>query len=328
MPIGVYVRSEENLRNVKIANQKLTQDPEWRRKNKEANQKKAQDPEWRRKNKEAAIKRAQDPEWIRKQREKNENPEYIRKITEMAQKRAQDPEWIRKHNESSQKACKDPEWIRKNTEQREKMYQDPEWRRKHKEGIQKNIQNPEWIRKNKEALQKLTQDPEWRRKNKESTIRLAQDTEWLCKVVESKIGGFWYGNVRYYDGKKLYCPIWGPDLWNRIEVFWGGRSILSGVRINPNGRKLTKHHVYYNKKSCCIENDDGSYSVEINGQIYPIIGDPNKFVLLTDNEHGMLTGHLNKVWYMRYFEWLINTKFNGKSYYTQEEYEALKMEGF
>ena len=344
MTSGIYVRTDKHRAAAKIGGQKRAQDPELQRKQKEM----YQDPEWKRKQKEGVQKCAQDPEWIRKQKEgiqkSSQNPEWIRKNKEGAQKRAQDPEWQRKNKEGAQKSSQDPEWIRKNKEMRERMYQDPEWKRKQKEGIQKSYQDPERRRKQKEGVQKCAQDPEWRRKQKEGAQRKydedsvykqkmangtrerANNYEYLLKNTEFRVGGFWYGNVNYNKRKK-YCVLWNRDLWTRIDSFQNFKSILSNkTKEDNNGKALSRHHVYYNTKACCEWDEDiqGYYvMIDIGTKNKPdtykyyIDGDPNKFVLLTKSEHSQVSKE--KLKWIRIFEELIKTKYNGKCYYTKED---------
>lgn len=153
------------------------------------------------------------------------------------------------------------------------------------------------------------------------------------KFCSTECAGIWRSknicgpnNPSWIGGKSFepYCPKFNNSLKRRVRIFWGNKSAFGNV----DNKELAVHHVYYEKKACCIANEDGSYSVEIDGQIYPIIGTPDKFIPLTQKEHARVNGSLNKVWYMRFFENLINTKFNGKSYWTEDEYNALVLEGF
>lgn len=141
------------------------------------------------------------------------------------------------------------------------------------------------------------------------------------KIVEGHVGGFWYGNVRYSNPPK-YCELWCPDLWNRIDEAQNYQSILSGkTKFDNGGRVLSRHHVYYQKKACCEWDEDanGYYAwvdvgtLNISHRVkYYIPGDPNKFVLLTSQEHGMVKK--NKLKWIKIFEDLIETKLNGICY--------------
>jgi hypothetical protein len=152
----------------------------------------------------------------------------------------------------------------------------------------------------------------------------------LEKIVETRIGGFWYGNVRYRI-KKKYCELWNWDLWQRIDAYQNFKSILSGKTKEDNGDyALSRHHVYWQEKACCEWDEDlQGYFAMINigtaknPNIYKhkIGNDPNKFVLLTRKEHGMVAK--DKLKWIKIFEDLIE-KHGGKCYYTKAEWKAMK----
>ena len=246
--------------------------------------------------------------WIYKQRKiiqkRFKDPEYRRKNKERLQKLAQDPDHRRKIKEAALKRFQNPEQRRKNKESREKMYLDPVWQHNHKLGIQKRSQNPEWQRKQKEKNQ-----------------RIARNENRIRNNIESQIGGFWYGNVRYSD-RKQYCERWCPDLWRRIDEAQNYQSVLSGkTKFENEGRSLSRHHVYWQPKACCEWDEDVSgYYAWINvGTVrkpnkvkYYIKGDPNKFVLLTMSEHQMIK--TDKLKWIEIFEELVETKLGGICY--------------
>jgi hypothetical protein len=268
--------------NMKIGAQKRINNPEWIRKQQEGITKKTQDPEWKHNIKIGAIKRSQDPEWIRKHNEFTKNSEWLQKMKKINQH-------ISKNRSND-------------------FYKDPEWIYKQKIGTQKRSLNPEWIKKNKKHMLKITQEPEYKYKNK-----------------EGKIGGFWYGAVQYYE-KPKYCELWNRDLWNRIDAFWDYKSTLSELTKEDNGnRALSRHHVYWQPKACCEWDEDkqGYFAwINIGTNWKPnwfkhyVNGDPNKFVLLTSKEHGMISK--DKLKWIRIFEDIIE-QHGGKSYLTKEE---------
>jgi hypothetical protein len=83
-----------------------------------------------------------------------------------------------------------------------------------------------------------------------------QPIETKMKKTESMIGGFWYGNVRYYQDIPLYCEKFTAVLRERDRVFWKHRCVKCGKpqseHLNKNGkpRKLSVHHVHYDKQTC------------------------------------------------------------------------------
>ena len=173
--------------------------------------------------------------------------------------------------------------------------------------------------------------------------------EIILKSIESRIGGFWYGNVRndpyisqykVYNEKKYkyenkYCELWTEDLKERIRAYWGYVSALSEKPETVISRKtgtirtISCHHIYYQKKACCIwDEDECGYYANVNIgtfknhiiEKYYINGDPNKFVTLTASEHKQTD--TNKIHYIKTFEKLIEDQ-GGKCYFTITEIEEL-----
>lgn len=227
----------------------------------------------------------------------------------------------RNHLEAMQTLAQDPEWRRKNKEGSQRRSQEPDWRLKNKMGSQKRSKNPSWKRKNKDAAQIRSKNPTYQCNVKKSNQKLAQNPEWIRKNVESHIGGFWYGNVRYSNSPR-YCELWGRPLWHRIDEAQNYQSILSGkTKFENGGRALSRHHVYWQKKACCEWDEDanGYYAWIDTGTArkpdrikYYIPGDPNKFVLLTKSEHAMVVK--DKLKWIKIFEDLIETKLGGVCY--------------
>lgn len=156
------------------------------------------------------------------------------------------------------------------------------------------------------------------------------------RILESRIGGFWYGNIKYYEFKsngkfkKRYCELWTEDLKERIRAYWNYTSPLSGKTAKENrGRNLCCHHVYYQEKACCEWDEDvQGYFAMINiGTFknpimykYPIKGDPNKFVPLTTSEH--MQSNFNRLEWIKLFEDIIDEQ-GGKCYFSKREIEEL-----
>jgi hypothetical protein len=153
-----------------------------------------------------------------------------------------------------------------------------------------------------------------------------------AKIIEAHVGGFWYGSVKS-DTKKRYCELWNPNLWERIDAYQNYKSILSGkTKVDNKDRALSRHHVYWQEKACCEWDEDaeGYYAmIDIGTRKKPemykhYVGrDPNKFVLLTRSEHGMVGK--NKLKWIKIFEDLIE-KQGGKCYYTKEEWNKKQNE--
>ena len=119
------------------------------------------------------------------------------------------------------------------------------------------------------------------------------------KMIESHIGGFWYGNIRYYDNP--YCEKWTADLRERVRAYFGYVCFECG--IPQNGRKLNVHHIHYNKKTCC----DGS---------------PHDMVPLCPECHTK-TNFSRDYWEDHFTELLYASNPDGKCFFTREEMAAL-----
>lgn len=161
MPSGVYIRTEQNLRNQKESMKR---------------------PDVRKKLSESLKKYYSDPEVKRKHKEIHQNiakrPEFRRKLIERNKKMSLDPEWRLKNKESAKKRSKNPIW-----------------RDNVKNGLKKLFSNPEYRQKHKEDMQRITKTQKWKNSHKKSI----QSYNWKLKQMECVIGGFWYGNVSYTD---------------------------------------------------------------------------------------------------------------------------------
>lgn len=115
------------------------------------------------------------------------------------------------------------------------------------------------------------------------------------RMVESHIGGFWYGNIKYYDSP--YCEKWTANLRERVRAYFGYRCFECG--IPQNGRKHSVHHIHYNKKTCC----DGS---------------PHDMVPLCPECHSKANFDRD-YWEDHYTELLYASDPDGKCFFTREE---------
>lgn len=78
--------------------------------------------------------------------------------------------------------------------------------------------------------------------------RLPRTYEYRMKLCECGIGGFWYGNVRYYD-KVKYCERFDEPFKERVRAYWDHICFECGTP--QNGTKLSIHHIHYDKQMCC-----------------------------------------------------------------------------
>jgi DNA-directed RNA polymerase subunit RPC12/RpoP len=303
----------------------------------------------------AAKKRATDPLW----KENNKcamqkralNPLYKEVELNAAIKRSNDPVWKDHHKKAMEKLSKDPSWIENN----KKSTQDPVRNEKVKLGSQKRSSNPIYIEHLTLAIRKKFEDPAHREKMANAALKKAQDPVWLennrktlektkgsLQYLESQLKsrygeGIWYGN-KYLQREYPYCELWNKNLWVRIDAAYDYKSIISGKdKFDNSGKHLQRHHVYWQPKACCIWDEDanGYYAWIVNGGKkikYYIKGDPNKFVLLTLEEHGKMRGNkregTDKIYWIKYLEDLIEQreKEGKKCYLSPEEYEVYKVE--
>ncbi len=123
----------------------------------------------------------------------------------------------------------------------------------------------------------------------------------IDRIKEAKLGGYWYGNVRYYDGPQ-YCEKFNKSLKERVRAFFGYICLECGSP--QNGQALHVHHVWYNKKACC---DDT----------------PRSLVPLCIGCHTKTTAGDREYW-SQHFQDIIDIYYGGKCWLTKEEFEALK----
>jgi hypothetical protein len=110
----------------------------------------------------------------------------------------------------------------------------------------------------------------------------------------------WKGGISF----EPYCPKFNKDLRNRVRLFWENK--CGNPECNKSqdelNEKLSVHHVHYDKLVCC--NDK-----------------PVMLIPLCRNCHGK-TNH-DRERYERIYEKLIYNKYNGRSYFTKDEYKEI-----
>lgn len=145
------------------------------------------------------------------------------------------------------------------------------------------------------------------------------------KQCESKVGGFWIGNIRY-PTSPIYCELW-KDVNPRVHAFFDYKCVLCGQP--ENGRSHIGHHVFYVKEACCWYSDEGIYYTNLNVRKHPAkdyyIGvNPNYFVILCNSCHSKTNGGFeNRKRYANLFKQMIDDNYGGKSYLTKEEYASI-----
>lgn len=261
---------------------------------------------------------------------------------------------------ASKLRSKNPIWIENNKIIGKNNINNPLWKENQRKAIDKRVNDTEWQKMMAERNKRISKDPKrienykksmqkhyvgWSEKQKE----MFQDPIIKERLLISTTGeGFWYGNKtlkKWNNGgyRKYYCELWNKDLWDRIDAAYDYRSILSGRTRFENYKQehLSRHHLYWQEKACCEWDEDtnGYYAWINNGSKrnpewikYYIKGDPNKFVLLTRDEHGKVRGSKksgkDKIWWIMHMEDLVEqrAKEGKKCYLSHEEYEVYKIE--
>lgn len=265
--------------------------------------------------------------------------------------RSKNQKWKNQMAIHNKNMAKDPEWRKKHTEIMKIVTKTENWIVNHKIGAKKaaqtRLKDPLWRENNKKALQKLqktrTQNPLWNERIKESAKNRVQNPDYIESLMKE---GFWYGNpsINNKGSREKYCEKWNRDLWDRIDAAWDFKSAISGkTRWDNNNIRLSRHHVYWQKKACCVwDKEVKNYYCLINMgskknpeiKKYHITGDPNKFVLLTASEHTLIAGSRKSgkdiLYWIKFFEDLIEQrKINGeKCYLSHDEYEEYKLKNF
>lgn len=116
--------------------------------------------------------------------------------------------------------------------------------------------------------------------------------------VPGEHSGTWRGGLSF----EPYCPKFSRSLKRRIRSFFDNQCLLCGKTTEENGKQLACHHVEYNKQACCD-------------------GKPVQFAALCLSCHGK-TNHETARWESMIHR-IIDEIYNGRSYYTKEEYESI-----
>lgn len=242
---------------------------------------------------------------------------------------------------AAKERVRDPIWIKNNKLSMVARSQNLTWRTNNKKAMKERANKPEHKENFTNMMLELNSDPDYRMRMKDIFKERSENQDWLENILIATTGqGFWYGHPTLRFFRKQYCEKWNKNLWNRIDIAWDFKSAISGKTKEDNkGRSLSRHHVYWQEKACCVwdEDADGYYAMINIGTVgkpniikHCIKGDPNKFVLLTREEHGKVAGNiklgLTKLTWIKFFEDLIEQREQEgkKCYLTKEEYEDYK----
>lgn len=204
----------------------------------------------------------------------------------------------------------DPQRLEKFVSSMAKYYSDPEWIKKHSDLARNNVSLMNSLNKRNETL--------------------SGDPNWVERFLVGHTGeGFWYGNTtlkRSNNGVNtpLYCELFS-QVDPRVRAFQGNVCLLCGKTERENGTRLNNHHVFYEKKTCCWIDENGEYWTNLNAKDhvekdYYIGKNPNYFAMLCDKCHCSTNGGFeNRKRNANNLRNIIDKKFGGKSYYTEEE---------
>lgn len=112
----------------------------------------------------------------------------------------------------------------------------------------------------------------------------------------------WKGGISF----EPYCPKFNNDLRRRIRAFFEHQCIICGKHENECNRKHCCHHVEYNKEACCD-------------------GKPVHFAAICIKHHAITNSDRER--WEAIIHRIIDEIYEGKSYYTQEEYKELIKNG-
>jgi hypothetical protein len=130
----------------------------------------------------------------------------------------------------------------------------------------------------------------------------------------------WKGGVSF--GK--YCPKCDKKFKQGVRKFYGYTCQICGHVWQSGEPQMAVHHVYYNRRSCCQQDEGGNLIHTLpKGERVEVQGDPNKFVIVCNGSCHCKTNHNRLEWALK-FEKMINNLFDGKSYYSHEELDAMK----
>ena len=145
----------------------------------------------------------------------------------------------------------------------------------------------------KESRQKMSEslsgenNPRFGKKFPEQSVR-----------ISGSGNGNWKGGISF----EPYCPKFNKDLKTRVRTFFDYRCVICGKSTEENKRNLAVHHVEYDKLACCH-------------------GKPIHFAALCHKCHSKT--NYNREYWECILHRIIDEIYNGRSYYTKEEYENM-----
>jgi hypothetical protein len=189
--------------------------------------------------------------------------------------------------------------------------------KEHRENIGKALKGrvitPEWREKLRFAAEQRIASPATKLKMSESHTgeknhffgkHHSDETKKIVSETRIRTGcAAGENNPMYIDGSSFepYCPRFNNDLRRRVRAFFKDTCQLCGHVKRPGEKNMAVHHVNYNKEACC------------NNGVKPL------FVTLCSDGCHVKTNHDRDYWEICFTQ-LINGKYNGKCYFSREEY--------
>lgn len=226
-----------------------------------------------------------------------------------------DPKNRKRMSDAAKKRFSDPDKCAAASAAQKKRYADPLQRKIHSDDLKewwKDTENKTIMsrkRKNSPAVQAHMKtmcvgrpcSEETKKKIGISNTGKRASAITKMRLSESKRGDknpHWDGGRSY----EPYCPKWNPGMRRRIRAYFEYQCIFCSKTESENRRKLSCHHVEYNKMACCD-------------------GKPVQFAATCSRCHGR-TGHDRERWEAMIHR-IIDEIWNGRSYFTKDEWEKM-----
>lgn len=126
-------------------------------------------------------------------------------------------------------------------------------------------------------------------------VHTEKEKQHLSEMLRGNKCHLWKGGISF----EPYCPKFNNGLRRRIRAFFDYKCLLCDKTTEENKRALSCHHVEYNKAACCD-------------------GKPVHFAALCTSCH-VKTNENRERWEAMIHR-IIDEVYNGRSYYTKEEY--------
>lgn len=236
-----------------------------------------------------------------------------------------------KHSEETKKKLseiktgnKNPMWGITRTEETRKKQIKTRLKNGKSSGMKGKYQSEEAKRKIREALKGIPKTPEHNEKNSQSQTgeknhrygkKLTEEQkekistklknrkftdEHKKKISDSMVGKYsgensptWKGGISF----EPYCPKFNRSFKKRVRDFFGNKCVLCGKTEEENNKKLCVHHVNYDKRVCCNDNE-------------------KLFVILCNSCHSK-TNSEREYWDLLFRE-LIFERYNGQCYLSSD----------